>query len=301
MVKIRVFSASSPCANFEETRRIDENADQCQPLGRFWTVADQQANDFHRSSAGIRAGGSRRRSTSLLRFAVARTLVALALASTVRSSPVAAANFDPANAGLDASWSYWAGHQVLHGKRRIPILGLLDTRLDTYYLAKIRVREGRIEVAQEACVSRYARFAGVSVSFPASALPDLNFTLAPLANQNYIGSTSVSWGEEDIDRDGQPGMSIDVDAAICGGTIYVGSDTRVTMELDTLTPTVISGRTHMHHTFEVHDASTFCLRAFSRNRSESAAGTITFVPLASPKSCTQLARGPWPRRQPSVE
>lgn len=195
---------------------------------------------------------------------------------------------------MTEAWSWWAGHQITEGKRKIPILGTIPTRLDTYYLAKIRRRpDGRIQVIRKACRARYAPIAGIDVHFPVEHTPDLHLDYKPKKSQ-WEAEGSVQWQREDLDQDQQPGLSITVDALICGGKLYIGCKTKVKSQAQWRSKTIWEGRMDLRHAFEVLGASRFCLRAFSRNRGEHNRGRFRFKALPGPTTCAALNKKPWP-------
>ena len=116
----------------------------------------------------------------------------------------------------------WAGHQVVFGKTSVPMMGEKETRSESFVLAEVTRNSNTITLEQIACKVRFKEIAGIGVHIPTAALLKLprariRFGMTPKG----IGRATpwrVGWQQEDIDRDGAPGLSIAVDASICSGT-----------------------------------------------------------------------------------
>lgn len=123
----------------------------------------------------------------------------------------------------------WAGHMVVHGVREVPILGRLDPRTDTYVLASVVPREGGYDLVQRPCRTTIAPVAGVRVGFRPDTdarLPEAHLSFRPGEGGLVAPGWDTGWAEEDLDQDSQPGVTVLVDAPLCGGELYVASQTR---------------------------------------------------------------------------
>ena len=111
------------------------------------------------------------------------------------------------------------------------------------------------------------------------------------------GVWTVGWGEEDIDADGHPGLSIYVDAPLCGGVLYVastvhnravasvGNSARPGESLTGLVETDIEQR--------ILGASNGCLRVVARDSVDRMRGVMSYVRVPDGTTCDTVGAG-WP-------
>lgn len=193
-----------------------------------------------------------------------------------------------------AKWSWWVGHQITRGHRKVPVLGKLSTHLETYYLARMRRKGKGFEVIQQACGSKYRPIAGVKVGFHAEHTPALHYNFQPNRKGELRATARVNWTREDLDKDGEPGLSIDVNARICRGRLYVGNHSRMQSMARWTHPWQWDGEIETEHTMQILGSDSFCLRTFARSRKEQAHGRFRFKAIPGPTSCAKLLKKPWP-------
>lgn len=218
---------------------------------------------------------------------------AFAAPASSPAMPVASASAVRSNQA-PKEWSWWVGHQVTRGHRKVPVLGKLSTHLETYYLAKMRRKGQGFEVVQQACGSKYRPIAGVKVGFHAEHTPALHYNFQPNQKGELRATTKVNWTREDLDRDGEPGLSIDVNAKICRGRLYVGNRSRLQSMVRWTHPWQWDGEIQTEHTMQILGSDSFCLRTFARSRKEQARGRFRFKAIPGPTSCAKLLKKPWP-------
>lgn len=194
---------------------------------------------------------------------------------------------------IDENWSWWVGHQVTRGHRKVPVLGKLATHLETYYLAKVRKKGKGFEVIQRACASDYRPIAGIKIGFHAEHTPPIRYTFSPNAQGALAADAQVTWNQDDLDKDGQPGLSIDVDAKICRGQLYVGNQTQLKSQARWVNPWLWEGTIETQHFMKILGANSFCLRTFARSRREESQGKFKFRALSGPTTCKDLLKRPW--------
>jgi hypothetical protein len=122
----------------------------------------------------------------------------------------------------------WVGHQVVRGHRSIPVIGDVETVVDTYTIASVTEKGGRMELKQKPCAVRFKEVMGVKTTMSDAAvarLPVARFSFAKKNSSAVAAPWSVGWDRADVDRDGNPGVTVHVDSTICGGDLYVGSET----------------------------------------------------------------------------
>jgi hypothetical protein len=201
-------------------------------------------------------------------------------------------------AGGSQTVEMWAGHQVVFGETKIPILGRRETRSDSYVLAEVTKENGKITFVQRACRVTFRKVIGAQVRIPEEALlklPEATFSFSKTGDGLKASAWQVGWGKEDVDRDGKPGLTVDVDAAICGGELYIASDTRSAAYAKLLDDgRGMIGKISVRVRQRVLDANSACLKMFSENTDETQNGGFVYRRVQDDASCASLLRGPWP-------
>ncbi len=191
----------------------------------------------------------------------------------------------------------WVGHQVTYGERRVPILGALATRTDTFIVARVRRFGDLLELEQTACAVTFAPVLGVDVAMPArslAALPTSRLLWRVVGERLEAAPTWSGWGSEDLDGDGNPGLTILVDAPMCDGEIYVANATTTRID-GRATATELRGQIEVRVQQEVLGASSACLTWGGRETDEVQRGSFVFQ-RAPEASCARLSVARWPVR-----
>ncbi|MCA9697959.1 MAG: hypothetical protein KC431_10585, partial [Myxococcales bacterium] len=191
---------------------------------------------------------------------------------------------------------YWAGHQVVFGTREVPVLGTLETRLDTYTIARVR-REanGNIQIDQRACKVDYGDVGGVKVYVDVDALPDSRTIFEPVEGTPHYSMTgTVNWGEEDIDEDGNPGMRVVVDAPICAGALHVTNKTTTNARAFSDDGGPLYGEVTISVRQKILGAEGKCLAAMTEDGFERSKGSFRYVKIKAGQSCKDLLDAGWP-------
>lgn len=188
----------------------------------------------------------------------------------------------------------WAGHQVSFGQRKVPFKGKVQTRTDSFVIARLR-RDGQlIELEQTACQVRFSKVAGVRVHMDADALPRTRMVFsANDESRELAGRSIVAWSSADIDDDGNPGMTVRVDAPICSGELYVAnrSKTRATA---TLEGRRLEGKARVRVKQQILGAKGACLSAVAKDTDENQSGPFAYVPVPEGSTCATLMAEGWP-------
>ncbi len=203
----------------------------------------------------------------------------------------------PARAGAD---ELWAGHQILIGHRKLPILGLLETRTESFHLARVERHGDRLLLHQRTCRMEVAPVAGVHVRFLPEGVLRMPPSLIPYARRGERwegGPWITEWGEEDVDGDGNPGATLVVEAPICGGTLHVGGASHASTKA-TEKSGGLEGEMRATVRHRLLGASSGCLRLAARDSEETVAGTFAYVPVPADATCESLLAGSWPVRAP---
>lgn len=222
---------------------------------------------------------------------------ALLLMSTTDAAPREVA---AAATGLVADMELpglWAGHLVTFGSRDIPFKGEVETRVDSFVLARL-VREGEIiELRQTACHVRFPKVAGVTVHMDTQALPETRVVFgvpdAATAEDTLEGRSVVAWATEDLDDDGHPGVTVHVQAPVCSGELYVSNRSK-TKATATLAPERLQGRAKVHVRQKILGAEGACLSAVAKDTDEHQSGPFAYVPVPEGTTCEMLFSQGWP-------
>jgi hypothetical protein len=203
-------------------------------------------------------------------------------------------------ASAEPSTETWAGHEILIGRVDLPLLGRIDTRTDNFVIATV-TREGETyKLVQSACGSHTKPVLGSSVT-----LRDSAFSLLPATTIEYrrSGTTLVAprwtsgWGSEDVDGDGHPGVTYDVNAPLCGGQIYASVHNVAMARAREGEQGRIAGEVKVRATQNVLGTNGTCLDMFAGDRKEELRGTFAYVPVPAGATCDSLA-GAWPAQAP---
>ena len=187
----------------------------------------------------------------------------------------------------------WAGHQVALGSKRVPVLGTLETRTDTFVLARLEKVSSGWRLVQEACRVDFAPVGGVSISMDIDALPRSTMNLRARDDGTFAASSVVRWGSEDLDGDGNPGLTVDVDATICAGSLYV-SNTSTSDGTARLAPRFLGGHVDTNVRQSILGAEGACLSRMAEDSNEDVAGPFAYVPVSADATCESLERDGWP-------
>jgi len=205
----------------------------------------------------------------------------------------------PTGANAEEAAEVWAGHQVMKGARSVPLLGSVETRTDSYFLATVqRTGDGTILLEQRTCRVEIAEAAGVQVSFLPGAAPKLPPATLLWRRKGGAWFTAFEsgWGEEDADGDGNPGVTLQVKAPLCSGRIFVSSRSRTQLrgrERDG----GLAGEARAVSDQRTLGADGVCLRTLAKDERDSVQGAFAYVPVERNATCESLlAAGAWPVR-----
>lgn len=191
---------------------------------------------------------------------------------------------------------YWAGHQVVFGTREVPVLGTLETRMDTYVLARVRRSDNEIQIDQRACKIDYSDVGGVKIYVDADALPDSRLLFERVEGTPHYSMTGVvNWGEEDLDEDGYPGLRVYIDAPVCSGNLHVTNKTTTNARGfgdDKGTP--IHGEVTISNRQKILDADGKCLSAMAKDSYERSKGSFRYTRIKAGETCSSLLGATWP-------
>src|SRR5450631_366150 len=214
---------------------------------------------------------------------------------------------DPGTAAPEPRVELWAGHQVLVGKRKIPLYGQQETHTENYLLAEVRRTSSRIEILQKVCRIDIRPIKGTLATMkpetvthiPRSRIvfdeaPDGTLTAAPWSH---------GWTADDIDADGFPGATVHINGT-CSGDVSISSDSQTTLLSGHATADGASGEEAVRLKQKVLGASGLCLKLVAGDSDEMQNGWFDYRRVPPGSTCQSLAEAgkPWPAkaRQPQT-
>jgi hypothetical protein len=208
---------------------------------------------------------------------------------------------DASAAAPEPSVELWAGHQVLIGKRKIPLYGQQETHTENYLLAEVRRTSSRIEMRQKVCRIDVRPIKGTLATMtpetvahiPRSHIvfdeaPDGKLTAAPWSH---------GWTGDDIDADGFPGATVHINGT-CSGDVYISSESQTTLLSGHATANGASGEESVRLKQKVLGASGFCLKLVAGDSDEVQSGWFDYRRVEPGSTCQSLAGAgkPWPAK-----
>ena len=192
----------------------------------------------------------------------------------------------------------WAAHQVLNGKRRVPIYGDKDTHTENYLIAEVHRSPGHIEIIQKICRIDIAPIKSVLASMKTETvvrLPKSRLSLDEKPDASLDGAPwSSGWGDEDLDGDGHPGATVQISGTSCSGEVYVSNQSTTTLTSGRASEDGITGQLAVRMKQKILGASGFCLKLIAGDSDETQTGWFAYRRIQPGSSCRTLAGKPWP-------
>jgi hypothetical protein len=193
----------------------------------------------------------------------------------------------------------WAGHEILSGKRKIPLYGEKETHTENYVLAEVRRSPSRIDIRQKTCRIDVRPIKGVTpVMKPETVarLPRAHIVLEKKEDGTLIGAApwTTAWGEEDIDGDGFPGATVQITGTSCSGNLYVSSQSVTSLLGGYLTEDGAVGEISVRLKQKILGANGFCLKLMAGDSDDTQTGSFAYRRVESGATCQSLAAAPWP-------
>jgi len=192
----------------------------------------------------------------------------------------------------------WAGHQVLNGKRKVPIYGEKDTHTENYLIAEVHRLPGHIEIIQKTCRIDIQPIKSVLASMKTETvarLPKSRLSLYEKADGSVAGPPwNTGWGDEDLDGDGHPGATVQISGTSCSGEVYVSNQSTTTLLSGRATDEGLSGQISVRMKQRIFGASGFCLKLMAGDSDETQTGWFAYRRIQPGNSCRTLAGKPWP-------
>jgi hypothetical protein len=192
---------------------------------------------------------------------------------------------------------HWAGKLTVIGYRRIPFLGKVEFRTSNRLIATVTRKDGRIELDQQVCSIDFEKVFGAKLHIDPDApprMPHAQPKFTPLADGSYMADFWTSgWDQTDHDQDGDPGVSIDVRAPLCGGDVFMESHARSESRAVPWHG-ALAGKIRVEVTQKVLGTHGACLAFMAKDHTQWLHGFVAYEPLDGPRGCDDMGPFSWP-------
>ena len=198
-------------------------------------------------------------------------------------------------AGSAEPTEQWAGHQIMWGGTRLPLLGELETRTETRLLAEVTRDGNTLELTVRPCSIDILPVAGVKSRMSKGTtvhVPPSHYTLTyDEKAREYVGIWDDAWTEADLDKDGHPGVTIHIDMPLCGGDVYMAAVSRTLARASRFGSGIVA-ELEVEVAQRVLGTSNPCLDLFTTDNKQKMRGNLSYV--AVPEKMTCREGGAWP-------
>jgi len=191
----------------------------------------------------------------------------------------------------------YLGHSWVANVRKLAIFGKLHARSDTWVLARFTQRGGKLEVEQQPCDLAIKPVGGVRVGLLPGVVPRLppaHFDLETGPQGLVAAPWRTGWDVEDLDTDGEPGVTFRVQAVLCGGDLDVSSETHSAARAAWEGADLV-GELDVDVAQRILAASGGCLKLAARDSLEHMEGRFRYTPAPAGTTCASAARRGWPQ------
>lgn len=192
----------------------------------------------------------------------------------------------------------WVGVLSVLGSRKIPLLGKVEFQTDTFVLARATRRDAtHWDVDQATCRVAFPKTMGAQISLDPAAfakIPHSTLTWEIADDGSWsAGPWASGWSEEDHDRDGEPGITLNVRAPFCGGDLYASSEADQSATGRPDGTHVVAGTIQVHVIQKTLGTKGPCLSLMARDSDEVMDGRFAFLEVPEGTTCDSAQR--WPK------
>jgi hypothetical protein len=203
-----------------------------------------------------------------------------------------------AEARVEPRMEVWAGHEVLNGKRKIPLYGEKETHTENYVIAEVHRTPTRIDIYQKLCRIDIRPIKGVTPTMKPETvlrLPKSHIVLDEKADGSLTAAPwTTGWADEDIDADGSPGATVQISGTSCSGDIFVSSQTTTSLLAGHASEDGASGTIAVRLKQKILGAHGLCLKLMAGDSDETQTGSFSYRRVPPGTTCASLAGKPWP-------
>ena len=205
---------------------------------------------------------------------------------------------DPDATASEPRVEAWVGHQVLKGKRKIPVYGDKETHTESFLIAEVHRSDRHIEIRQKICRIEVKPIKGVTAGMSQDTvlrLPKSRITIDVKSDGTLSAQPWTSgWETEDIDADGHPGATVQIQGGKCPGEVYATNRTVSRLVSGRATEEGIAGEMAAQVTQKILGASSVCLKLVAGDSEENQTGYFAYRRVPVGANCRNLADKPWP-------
>lgn len=204
--------------------------------------------------------------------------------SPAPADPTASA--DPAAAPVQ-----WAGRFLASGSRKVPLLGTVTYRTESRTLATVEATDNGVVLQQRTCAVVFDKSAGAELAMHPrgpEGIPVFSLAFDRSGDGWTADPWPSGWGTDDLDGDGAPGITVNVSAPLCGGSIMVSSEALTTPSNLTSLGEALEGDVQVWTEQTVLQAKGLCLRLFSKSSAETLNGHFTYAPVDPQTTCDDV-------------
>ena len=192
----------------------------------------------------------------------------------------------------------WAGHQVLTGKRKIPIYGEKETHTENFLIAEVHRTPSRIDIRQKLCRIDIRPIKGVLANMKPESVAHLPKSRIIL-DEHPDGALTAApwthgWESEDIDGDGAPGATVSISGTSCSGNVYVSNQSVTSLVSGHASDDGAAGKISVKLKQRILGASGLCLKLVAGDSDETQTGWFAYRRVEPGTTCHSLAGKPWP-------
>lgn len=205
-----------------------------------------------------------------------------------------------ARAAVTTEWRIverWAGHQVVSGRKDLSVLGEVETRTESFLIADVSRRGDDYRLTQYTCRVAMSPVNGVQAKIADRAVRSLppatiEFSSRP-GGQFSPSRWNTGWGVADYDRDGRQGLTVTVDAPLCGGALYISSTTQTDAQWEAY-DAGLEANLEVSVEQDILDTSNWCLDLATSDTTETVVGKVRYLPVSKESTCDRLFSSGWP-------
>jgi hypothetical protein len=205
---------------------------------------------------------------------------------------------DPTRAAAEPRVEAWVGHQVLKGKRKIPIYGEKETHTENFYIAEIRRDEKHIDIRQKTCRIEVQPIKGVTPTMTTNTVLHLPRSHAAfdVTSDGALAAEpwTTGWGEEDVENDDHPGATVHISGSTCSGDVYVSNQSTTKLVAGHASDDGITGEISVRMKQKILGASGLCLKLMAGDSEETQTGWFAYKRIPAGQSCRAMLEHPWP-------
>ena len=182
----------------------------------------------------------------------------------------------------------WAGEILLSGERRVPVLGAMTYTSRARLLATVVRSEAELDFSLRHCSLDFPKTPAVKLNMAkesARVIPENQYTLKKSANGWSVKPFVTAWDSSDLDKDGHPGITMDVDSLVCGGRLMLSNKATTTATNIIVSQDGYSADYNVVTEQTVLGTKGLCLRLMTKSMTDTMTGSTRYKRVAQGTTC----------------